>query len=122
MVINFKDKFYICNSDNNFSEEDIKKLLEEAYNAGHKDGYDAGYSAGLGSKIFYPIYPYPSQPYYWNSPTCTSDKIEVTCNNPTSTSKIYPPTSFTSWATSDKNNNNINKIYEAELKNGRDKK
>ena len=63
------------------TKEDIEKIIDEAYNAGYSDGYDAG--RRLSDRITFE----PTTPYYpWNPIIYTDREIpynpyEVTCND-----------------------------------------
>lgn len=77
MTINYKDKFYIYHPDGKFTEEQLMKILDAAYNMGKKDGYNDGYEQGKKNN-FSITYPWWNQPYY---DTPTWDWTKITCNS-----------------------------------------
>lgn len=99
MTINYKDKFYIYHPDGKFTEEQLMKILDAAYNMGKKDGYDDGYEQGKKNN-FSITYPWWNQPYY-DTPTWNYTKI--TCGDaviPTvTTATSNNPPSITTTAT-----------------------
>ena len=89
MTINYKDKFYIYHPDGKFTEEQLKKILDAAYEMGKKEGYNDGYEQGKKNHftITYPSYPW-NTPYYTNpSITCT-DPTKIPSSITTATSII----------------------------------
>lgn len=103
MTINYKDKFYIYHPDGKFTEEQLKKILDAAYEMGKKEGYNDGYEAGKKNSftITYPSYP-------WNEPYYNPYNPNITCTDPT---KI--PSSVTTAASTIK----TNKDYSITTKN-----
>lgn len=85
MMINYKNRFYIYHPDGKFTEEQLIKMLDAAYEIGKKDGYNEGYE--MGKKNNFNI-TYPSDwwryPYYDTTVTCkqntTKDYIIPTSN------------------------------------------
>ena len=102
MTINYKDKFYIYHPDGKFTEEQLMKILDAAYNMGKKDGYNDGYEAGKKS-TFSITYPY-TEPNWWKSPwyattTTTPNKINITPTSITTATNINPPSITTATTT-----------------------
>ncbi len=98
MTINYKDKFYIYHPDGKFTEEQLMKILDAAYNMGKKDGYSEGYEVGKNS-TFSITYPY-TEPNWWKSPwyttTSRTDKISITPTSiTTATNANTNPSSIT---------------------------
>lgn len=75
MKVNYKNLFYIFHLNGKFTEEELKEVLDAAYEEGRKKGYNDGFEAGKNSHftITYPSYDWWKKPYY-----------EITCNNTTS--------------------------------------
>ena len=86
MTINYKDKFYIYHPDGKFTEEQLIKILEAAYNMGKKEGYNDGYEAGKRNNMTI-TYPWWNQPYYNTTITCNTDPNDFNII-PTSTGTI----------------------------------
>ena len=86
MMINYKDKFYIFHPDGKFTEEQLIKALDAAYNMGKKDGYNDGYEAGKRNNMTI-TYPWWNQPYYRTTITCDSNSNDFNII-PTSTGAI----------------------------------
>ncbi len=104
MTINYKDKFYIYHPDGKFTEEQLMKILDAAYNMGKKDGYNNGYEAGKKSN-FSITYPWWNQPYYNTTITCHADPNDFNII-PTSTGTIKTTPSVITTATT-----NINREF-----------
>ncbi len=107
MTINYKDKFYIYHPDGKFTEEQLMKILDAAYNMGKKDGYNNGYEAGKKNN-FSITYPWWNQPYYntptwdWTKITCNSTSGDVVIPTITTAASNNPP-SITTTATTTNN-------------------
>lgn len=97
MTINYKDKFYIYHPDGKFTEEQLMKILDAAYNMGKKDGYNEGYEAGKKSN-FSITYPWWNQPYYSTTITCHTDPNDFNII-PTSTGTIKTAPAVTTATT-----------------------
>lgn len=85
MKVNYKNLFYIFHLNGKFTEEELKEVLDAAYEEGRKKGYNDGFEAGKNShfSITYPYHDWWTKPYY-----------EITCNNKTSDAVV--PTITTS--------------------------
>lgn len=101
MTINYKDKFYIYHPDGKFTEEQLMKILDAAYNMGKKDGYSEGYEVGK-NRNFSITYPY-TEPNWWKSPwyatTTTTDKINITPMSITTATNTNIPSTLTTNTT-----------------------
>lgn len=97
MTINYKDKFYIYHPDGKFTEEQLMKILDAAYNMGKKDGYNNGYEAGKKSN-FSITYPWWNQPYYSTTITCHTDPNDFNII-PTSTGTVKTTPAVTTATT-----------------------
>ena len=108
MTINYKDKFYIYHPDGKFTEEQLIKILDAAYNMGKKDGYNDGYEAGKRNSmtITYPYYSntVTTPTWDWTKITCTSKSSDTIVPTVTTTSSNNPP-SVTTTATAYINTN-----------------
>ena len=89
MTINYKDKFYIYHPDGKFTEEQLKKILDAAYEMGKKEGYNDGYEQGKKNHftITYPSYPW-NTPYYNNPNITCTDRTKIPSSITTATSTI----------------------------------
>ncbi len=101
MTINYKDKFYIYHPDGKFTEEQLMKILDAAYNMGKNEGYNNGYEVGRKSNmtITYPYYNTPT--WDWTKVTCDSTG-NVVVPTITATASNNPP-SITTTATTTNN-------------------
>lgn len=99
MTINYKDKFYIYHPDGKFTEEQLMKILDAAYNMGKKDGYNNGYEAGKKSSmtITYPYYNTPT--WDLNKITCNSTSGDAVIPTITTTTSNNPPSITTATTT-----------------------
>lgn len=97
MTINYKDKFYIYHPDGKFTEEQLMKILDAAYNMGKKDGYNDGYESGKKS-TFSITYPY-TEPNWWKSPwyatTSAPNKTNITSASITTSTNTNTPFTLT---------------------------
>lgn len=104
MNINYKDLFYIFHPDGKFTEEQLRKILDAAYNEGYKKGYDAGKN---NFSITYPYTKWWEYPYY--SITCNSTGTgDATTITPMSITTSSNPSSVTTTATACTNKGNCN--------------
>ena len=104
MTINYKNKFYIYHPDGKFTEEQLIKILDAAYNMGKKDGYNDGYEQGKKNN-FSITYPWWNQPYYdtptwdWTKITCNSTSRDAVIPTVTTTAPNNPPSITTATTT-----------------------
>lgn len=71
-----------------FTENELKELLDEIYNAGYYDATHAGY-------IYYTPWKYPQSPYY-STTACSSGEASTITTAGTSTIKYETPTTTAS--------------------------
>ena len=108
MNYNYKNKFHIYHETGKFTEQQLKEILDAAYELGRKEGYESGYAAGKltnGFSITYPPYWYSTDKTYpvnYNNITCkTNTEIVPTVWNSSDTSNM--PNSVTTTATTTNN-------------------